>query len=170
MPDIFPITNVGLPNLISDFGIQVTPRAPLFYLSDTIVPVSLVKSQIDITAKQVLATQTWTTEGEKTAPATGTLLADTGELVAGVHSFWFWVSVNCPTSSGGIQIQHRDAANAATNVEHLLQFQNSTPMMNFQLGPIVLTLVSLERVRAIKETNGGGGDTWMVSIFTRPES
>lgn len=169
MPELFPITSIGLPSLITDFGIQVTPRAPLFWLSDTVIPVSIVGAQVDITSKEVLRPQTWTSLGEADAPPANDLHADTGQLALGNHSFWIWISINFPTTSGGIAIEHRNAANSANIVAHIFQFQNSIAERNFQIGPFTLAMVLNERVRVINDTTMAAGETVSVSIFHRPE-
>jgi len=56
-------------------------------------------------------------------PAVNTVLADTGELIEGVHDVIFGWSMSGNTAIVNVDFQHRDAANAVTlaNWPHLLQ-------------------------------------------------
>lgn len=170
MPEIYPVTAVGIQGILQDLGIQVTPKFPMFYMSDTILPVSIVNAQVDLTAKQVLGPQVFTSEGLKTAPAASTVLADTGALVAGAHSFSVWFSILALTTSNSILLQHRDAANAANIWSFSFQHDKGVLSQSFNLPSFALTLATNERVRVILSAQvAAGGELYQAAILSRPE-
>lgn len=61
----------------------------------------------------------WVTEGSKTAPASGTVLADSGPMPMGSRYFNGLISI---TGAGTILYQHRNADNTATIKEHSFSF------------------------------------------------
>ena len=82
----------------------------------------------------------WATEGIKTAPASNTVLADTGVLAAGPLP----ITILAWTTGGGwIDLAHRNALNTAdVHVQRL--FLTSNPQMPF-VASIPLVLVINER-------------------------
>jgi len=60
-----------------------------------------------------ILSSTWDTEGIKTTPTIGLLMADTGQLTAGKYDFQVWTYTNQGAISFEITIQHRNAVNGA---------------------------------------------------------
>lgn len=109
---VYPITMQGFPDLITDLGIQVTPRAPLWYLSDTVQPVALVNTQVQLDAQINTGVMSFAGGGRQIAPAAGTVAFDTGQLNAGLYTFRV-VLHGIAGVGNRIDLQHRNAANSA---------------------------------------------------------
>jgi len=114
LPEIYPITSNVFPGLLERLGVRLTaPRVPLYYLSDTVMPVSIVDSNITLDAVTVPGVEIFATEGTKTAPAAGVDLADTGQLVAGNFVCRVYCNFLDSLVNNILSIQHRNAADSA---------------------------------------------------------
>lgn len=88
----------------------------------------------------------WFSEGEKTNPASGTVLADTDELVAGVIQMGFMVSANANCK---VVLQHRNAANTA-NVSSQAMFLTASAPISV-MYPVPIDVSVDERIRVVTD-------------------
>ena len=93
----------------------------------------------------------WATEGRKTTPLAGTVLADTGEMVGQPYALRVIVSANV---SASVKLQHRNAENNANAEEELvIDVLGSSPVaLSF-----TFTLENDERVRVVTTATVAGG-------------
>lgn len=129
MPEIFAINTFLFQDLLRDFQIIAAPRSPVWYLSDTVIPVSLVNSQVTLDAIISETAMQFATEGEQTAPVAGALLADTGQLDAGRHLFRVFHASFDNGLTQRIRVEHRDAANTG-NIWTQFFTSNTTNALN----------------------------------------
>lgn len=148
MPDLARITSTFFVTLINRLGVR-PPPADGFLLSNVVQPVSLVDSDIVLSA--VVGTQTLdagNSAGEQVNPASGTVLADTGAVtLAGVYSIQFevgWRDANNST----IIIQRRDAANA-TSIWEQRYYNWASLAMPPRTISFRVALAASERVRIV---------------------
>lgn len=148
MPDLARITSTFFVSLINRLGVR-PPPADGFLLSNVVQPVSLVDSDIVLSA--IVGTQTLdagNSNGELVNPASGTVLCDTGAvLLAGVYAIQFEVSWRDANNST-IIIQRRDAANAASIWEQRYYNWASLTMTPRTLS-FRVSLAAGERVRIV---------------------
>lgn len=108
------ITTTFFTNLITRLGIQ-PPFSEGFLMSNTVQPVSIVDSDITLTAVTTSITQgNPFTAGELAAPAANTVNADSGAQAAGNYAYRIQFSHNVAAAVNyQWRIERRDAANAA---------------------------------------------------------
>ena len=153
MPKIWPILAQGFTAVFERLGIQAVPAGQQWFLSDTLIPVSLVDSDITLNANITPVAQVLSSEGRKTAPVAGLLLADTGQLPAGLYNFV--VHLSCFETVGNTQfaVQHRNAANGANIFEGEVMSSSVTGGVN-ETVEWTRQMALNERLRVI--TPGGG--------------
>lgn len=164
MPQIWPVLSQAFTKLFSRLGIQAFPAGPQWWLSDTIIPVTIVDAEISLTTIVSPPIYTTATEGQQTAPGNGTLLATSGPLPAGNYTFLFLVSSEDSNVIGGMNLQHRDAADAANLWTHLIVLSGDGSQ-DQQIGPIQLALLDNERVRINSQGTVAAGRVVQGSIF-----
>jgi hypothetical protein len=148
----------NLRDLLSNFGI-VSPPA-LWFLDDTLIPVSIVDSRVSFSAVQTALTyDARVTQGELAAPAANTNHADTGPLAAGTYQFAYLLTLAGAAASVGFRIRHRNAADAADITSTLVTTSNTISLM----GSFVEALALNERVRI--ENSGAGAGTMQGVIW-----
>lgn len=99
----------------------------------------------------------WNTEGVKSNPSDGTLLADTDELDSGFYAFSL---LGTATLLSTVKLQHRNAANDTTLNEHIIKFlANDTKQVTFPI-----TVDTNQRVRVLSE--GVNLGSVQASLFT----
>jgi len=154
MPKIWPILAQGFTNVFTRLGIQAVPAGQQWFLSDTLIPVSLVDTDVTLAATITPAAQIFSSEGRKVAPVAGLLLATTGALIAGLYQFV--VHVSCFETGGNTQfaIQHRDAADAANIFQGEIMFSGAVMGGVNETVTWTKQLALNERLRVI--TPGGG--------------
>lgn len=165
MPSLARITSTFFTSLINRLGVRPPPDEG-YLLSNVVTPVSLVDSDITLSAQvTTLNCSSPATQGELAAPVAATLLADTGPLAAGTYN----VLLMAGASIGGnfnidFRLQRRDAANAATIWGQLFSI-NVNGAQNLVI-PFRLTVADQERLRAISVTNSIAASLYQVSIFS----
>jgi len=159
------ITNLSFRNLLQRLGIIPYPLEG-FTFDTTIVPVSIVDSDITLTAQLAPATLgTPVTGADAAAPAANAVLADSGALAAG--TFIFTIAFGADNEGARtVRIQRRDAANAA-NIWSFLQGVGN------ESGSTFITFreeVALnERIRILVGPSAGvAGSTWTATIWSQP--
>ena len=170
MPKIWPVTALGFPGLFVDLGIQAVPAGPQFWLHDTIIPVSLVNSQITLSAEAVpvLYTRANVFDGQIAGgEAAGVVIADTGQLAAGDFDVKIMSTFASLTNATEIQLQHRDAANAANIYLLTLQVGGSASPAAPAEYNFAMTFLENERLRGINIATLGANDRGSVTIFIR---
>lgn len=162
MPKIWPVLSQAFTGLFVRLGIQAVPSGQQWFLSDTIIPVAMVDTDVTLVSVSVPTTKTFVTEGEFTNSADGILLADTGALAAGVYEVQ--TLVGCSESNTcGARLQHRDAANAATLWQGLyILRQNGGAIVD---STVVKAIVANERFRLIQFGAIGVASTIQSSIL-----
>lgn len=167
MPEIYPVTANLFPGLLERLGVRLTqPRAPLWYLADTIMPVSLVDSQITLQAIVETTAQQFATEGEKTAPAGGTILASTGQLVAGTFNFTVYGTFIDTVTDNGMTIGHRDPTDVSNNWLFTYRGASGNDPTSFRYD-WTETVLENERIRVTTAVLGGAGSLFNAIIWRR---
>jgi len=161
MPKIWPILSQGFTNLLVRFGIQAVPSGSQWFLQDTVVPVAVVDSEVSLNeALSTLYNRNQVFNFFGAAVADAVVLSDSGALPAGDYDVTVIVSNNSQTANGGIDLQHRDAANAATIWAVLLLATNGLSTGSTVIFTFAITLLTNERIRTIKQaTDAAGNDT-----------
>lgn len=162
MPSLARITNTFFVSLINRLGVR-PPFAEGFTLTNTVQPVSIVDTDVSISA--------FTTSpelnavfsgGELAAPAINATLADTGAQAAGVYNATILIgndeqSANART----VRVRRRNAADSADIWSQLIETQASVVYL-----PLKVRLESGERIRVSQgPLAGSGGTTYQASIF-----
>lgn len=164
MPELLQINAILWQNLLRDFQIVAPPRVPVWWLSDTVLPVAIVNSQVNFEATLSETAMEFATEGVKVAPAANVLLADTGALPVGRYLFRVYYNYN-DVSANGLTVQHRNAANAAD----IWAFESQTsPTSNSQFTQEWVELLAQdERIRIQVRVAAGGADRYNGIIWRR---
>lgn len=89
---------------------------------------------------------TWNTEGQKTNPSSGTVLADTGQLLA---QEWRATIILSATALANVKLQHRNANNNGNVKEQNFSVLSST-LLHLPLLAISVTNAD-ERVRVVTD-------------------
>jgi len=164
MPENFAVTSSSIDSLLRRLEVRlVTPRAPLWELSNVITPVSLVDSGISLRADVQANPFLFATVGILSGPAAGVLLADTGALPAGGYEFKTWLTSAEPDNTIRAQVEHRNAADAANNWGMLYStYRNNVVVLEW-----VETLLTNERIRIAMVSTATGGIAWQGFIWRR---
>jgi len=157
------ITSTFFTTLITRLGIQ-PPFSEGFLMSNTVQPVSIVDSDITLTAVTTSITQgSAFTAGELAAPAANTVNADTGAQSAGNYAYRIQIAHNVGAAANyQWRIERRDAANAANIWGQIVGAWQGGPAFFDIAG--TLTLAAGERLRVINVT-GPVGITVQASIW-----
>lgn len=161
------ITGTFFTSLLNRLGVRPPPPEG-FLLSNVVLPVSVVDADISLPVSQtsiLLDVNNVFTQGDVAAPAAGALLADTGAQNAGNYNATITFgndnnAANYPT----VRIQRRDAANAVTIWDILLNTGAGSSMAPFNLR---LVLAQGERLRIIQGPTAGT-NTSRANIFMIP--
>lgn len=164
MPTLAQITNTFFVSLITRLGVR-PPPAEGFLLSNIVQPVTLVDSDISLSA--VLTTQILgaPVSGSQAAPAVNTVIADAGALAAaGTYQFTFFLATEGETGNREMVIARRNAANAAD------VWAASIVAAAGGLAPFNLTMTMGVSERVVVRMGSGlaatGGSNYHASIFT----
>jgi len=162
MPSLSKITNNFFVNLINRLGIR-PPPAESFLLTNVVTPVSIVDTDVAFTSVVGIgAIGSPFTIGESAAPATNTVLADTGAQPAGVYNATLMIASDDPGFTPSfIRIQRRDAANAVNIWTQLFALHGSNPLIITLRTNLDLN----ERLRIIKFNNATAATVYQASIF-----
>jgi len=157
------ITATFFTSLITRLGIQ-PPFSEGFLMSNTVQPVSIVDSDIVLTAVTTSITQgNPYTAGELAAPAANTVNADTGAQAAGNYAYRIQIAHNVAANVNyQWRIERRDAANAANIWGQIVSFWTAGTAFQDLSG--TLTLAAGERLRVIN-VSGPLGLTVQASIW-----
>ena len=143
---------LDFPELTSDIiaAVRLTGTLGLFDMSDVVIPtISVGNIRPTITT---LIPPTFTSAGvfsnQSTAPALNAILADSGPLPAGDYDVIVGWSQSRNTNPSNVELQHRNAANAANLAEwpNVLEGTNN-PLANFMPINFGYTLSLNERLR-----------------------
>lgn len=165
MPEVFGINQFLFQGLLRDFQVIAPPRSPVWYLSDTVIPVALVNSQITLDANISETAMQFATNGVQIAPTAADLLADTGQLPAGRYLFRTFTNWADTTTENQVLIQHRDAANAADNWA-FEQVVGVTGTNRFEQEWVEL-LAENERLRLLVRVTASAGTRFAGIIWRR---
>lgn len=164
MPKIWPILSQAFTDVFTRLGIQAVPAGQQWFLSDTLIPVTLVDSDIVLRATVAPQINIVVSNGAQVAPAAGATLADTGALVQGDFSMGVLISVDDTTSGNRISVQHRDAANAANNwVVEIYHVAAGAPLNFFYT--FTERFLGSERLRIQTGLAGAAGARYQATIF-----
>jgi len=165
MPKLWPVLSQGFTAVFTRLGIQAVPAGPQWWLSDTIVPMSLVDSDVTLQANVIERAEAPVSAGAQTAPVINFVLADTGALAAGNFKFRVLISLRDDVTVNQIGVQHRNAANAANIFEHqIIHGGNAAGAINF-IFEMTLAMAANERLRVLNLIAGGGGQVYQATIF-----
>lgn len=169
MPKIWPILSQGFPQLFAALGIQAIPSGPQWWLSDTIVPVSLIDTQVALRTRVtgVIYDRTEIFDGSGVAPAVLTVIADTGNVVAGSYDIQIYTSAFSGTAGARMDVQHRNAADTANIWTHLLLIAGGTSNGLIANMKFAVTLLEDERVKVIVNAAFGAGDVVSATIMAK---
>jgi len=135
-----------------------------WFLSDTVVPVALVDSEVTLSAaSSTPLVNVPASAGEVAVPAANTRLATTGPLPAGSYTMVFWIACN---DYNAFRVRRRNAADTA-DVWAFRWLTGSTAAiavspLNFALR---LVLAANEFVVVENVNAGGAATTYQAAIF-----
>jgi len=164
MPTLANITNTFFVSLINRLGVRPPPSEG-FLLSNVIQPVTLVDSDVAlaaVTTSQLLNTPF--TQGLVVTPGASALLADTGAQSAGNYLLMIMYSARDATNDPELQLQRRDAANAA-NIWTQYLFGDYATLQTLHVLSLRVTLQLNERVRIIVTGAGSAGSRYNANIW-----
>jgi len=162
MPKLWPVLSQAFTAVFTRLGIQAVPAGPQWFLSDTIVPVSLVDSDITLQATVTTPIQIRSSAGRQAVPGAGTVLADTGPLAAGSYRLVIFTSI-IDGNFNEFQLQHRDAGNAANIVEDTVQHvANDGLTFKYEMTQ---TLALNERFRVLNLSAAAAGSRLQATIY-----
>lgn len=152
------ITSTSFRTVLRRLGVTPFPREP-FELARTVVPVSLVDSDIILSATLLPVLGTPASAGELTAPAANTILADSGPLNAGNYAILWWVSANDPNA---FRLQRRNAGNTADVWAYRMQVGTSV----FSAPALIHAEVQQnERFRILNVATGTAGTVYHAVLW-----
>jgi hypothetical protein len=131
-------------------------------LSDTVVPVALVDSEVTLNASaSTPLVNVPASAGEQAVPAANTRLANTGPLPAGPYTMVFWIGTN---EANAFRVRRRNAADSADIwAQRFAAGVGQGPgFTNFGLR---LILAANEFVVIENVGIGGAGTVYQASIF-----
>lgn len=170
MPRLASITATFFINLINRLGVRPPPDEG-FLISNIVQPVSIVDS--DVTLSATVGTQVLDagfSTGEQGNPAANTVLADSGAVTAaGNYSVVVMMSCIDSASTNQINIQRRDAANAA----NIWEFRNYALANSVGIGDMRsfrLSLAAGERVRVVNGAATSAGSKYFAILWLAPVS
>lgn len=163
MPKIWPVLAQGFTNVFTRLGIQAAPAGSQWFLSDTLIPVTLVDSDITLAASVADPAETMSTQGLLAAPVANTLAADTGQLAAGKYKFVWHLSIRDGVNNNNMTISHRDAPNTGSNFD-LIILHDLGDVQQHDQGSFVIDILQNERVRIVVGANSGAGSEYTAWI------
>ncbi len=148
MPELLPINAILFQNLLRDFQVIAPPRVPVWWMSDIVQPVTLVNSQVTLTATLAQRVELFATNGVQVGSfAAGTILASTGALDVGDYKFRIYSSMFDNSVFNRILIQHRNAADTANIWEH--EIPSAVSVSHHDTMEWTITMAQDERVRMV---------------------
>lgn len=166
---------LDFPQLTADIirQLRLTGTVGLIDFLDAVRPVYIVASRegaLAFTASAPLFASAGITSGHANAPLINAIIADTGPLPAGSYDIFANMASHLSAPLGPVQLQHRNAANAAT-LAVLLQTQSgaATTVMTAALPLMGYTLALNERLRFQSLAgNSAGSISVVVGVQIRP--
>jgi len=163
---------LDFPQLTADLirELRLTGTLGLLNLSDTVIPVISVGDVRPPTFSFAPITfeSAGIFSGSATAPAAGTVIADTGQLAAGTFDIQVHMAIFANVTTGGTPMvcEHRNAANSAT-LAVFLSFDPTTTRLSATevLPPFGYVIAQNERIRIITGDKTLSGEA-SGSIFT----
>jgi len=151
MPKIWPILSQAFTGLFTTLGIQAQPSGTQWFLSDTLIPVSIVDSQITLIAEAVprLYQQADIFDGISVAPTAGTVVVDTGQLAAGNYDCQLRLSVFSSVDGSIAELRHRNAANSANIWGHECWITSSAVKSGINNFDFSLRIEANERLQVL---------------------
>lgn len=170
-PGLIPIQGPGFQNLISQFGLQLSPSVPQWFLSNAVAPVALVGQDIfpAVNSWDVAYSNPFTA-GLQTNPVANTILADTGAFSGErptVVDFLIYASLAGSTAAVSfVSVQKRDPTNTSNVWTFVLLPTMTTAESNVRELKFAVTINPSERVRCQLGADLTGQVN--VAIFSRP--
>jgi hypothetical protein len=165
MPQIGRVSEKFFTSLITRLGIK-PPFSNGFEISNLITPVSIVDSDVPLTATSVPAAFDQRANGGVTvAPPANTVLGDTGPLPAGTYQFFVLLANDEASGSARLWVlQRRDAANASNIWSQIL---NAGAGLVYPLFQWRETLGANERIRVTSDpnNNASASSRYQVTIW-----
>jgi hypothetical protein len=165
MPQIGRVSEKFFTSLITRLGIK-PPFSSGFEMSNVITPVSLVDSDITLTATSVPAAFDQRANGGVTiAPVAGTVLADTGSLAAGTYQFFVLVGNDEGSANARLWVlQRRNAANTADIWSQIL---NAGAGLVYPIFEWRETVAANERIRVTSDpnNNASASSRWQATVW-----
>jgi hypothetical protein len=171
MPSLSQIQNTFFVNLINRLGVR-PPPPEAFLLSNVVQPVSIVDSDITLSAvATTVLCDGVNSAGLLAAPAAGTILADTGAEPAGNYATFIMYSIDgVGTAATTIIIARRNAANNAdiwAQIIGLGSGADSTSVVPVQMR---IALLLNERLVIRMGAAALAGGSIQASIFIQPST
>lgn len=165
MPDIGRIQSTNFQSLLTELGI--TRNTIPFALRSEVTPVVLVGGTVSFLASPTPAYDVTdiSTTGIQTAPAAGTVLADTGPLPIGSYSV---LIIFDSEETNNFQFQWRDAGNAANLWAQTFRTPTLGQGQGFAVIPVRLNVLNAnERFRVLNLLIGAVGLDYQASILAK---
>ena len=162
---------IDFPQLIADVIRDLNVRGPLgvLNLSDEVRPVFIIGARgLTVTANLVDFDSSQVFSGDASLPVASTVVADTGQLVAGTYDLLLQLSSDIQVGSNDpIRVQHRNSGNTATLATLLSLYCRGGAVSDGQsFVPLIGYRIALnERIRILSPstnaTSGGcSGQIW----------
>lgn len=165
MPELLVVQdNTLLEDLTTDFQLQLTPKVPAWWISDTIVPVALVSSSVTLSALLAKNVENAASEGPQNAAAANAVLADTGQLAAGKWHFRIYIDQLEVTNNYQIEVLHRNATDTATLLEHRISMHSGLGAKSDFLE-FSLQIAQNERIRVENDATGHLASSTLTAII-----
>jgi len=160
------IVQLDFPELTNDLieQLQLKGVVGLLDFLDTVQPTYIVAARPGLslaTFEAPIFASAEVFSGHAADPVANTVIADTGQLAAGTYNVQAQIGwTGLPALDGFFEIQHRNAANAATLSRMLIIPADPTfnSNLNALLPLIGYTIALNERIRAISPTSNTTGD------------
>ena len=159
-------------NLVRD--LSIIGRIGRLRVLDLVMPTislgSVVQSTVEVRQASFRSTDVHS-NGMQAAPAAGAVLADTGQLAAGIYDciIYAWSNQNSNTARR-IDIEHRNAANAANLAVWAHAVSQAGGSLEHTVWPpyaFGYEVATNERLRAITPVAGSAGTNYLATIFAR---
>lgn len=154
-------------------GLSIVGRIGKLRVLDVVLPTislgDVVQATVEVRNPSFTSSNVFS-NGALLAPAGGTILADTGQLAAGIFDVEMYFTTNDDTQiSNMFRVEHRNAANAANLAiwDRIAAFGLAGVGSNPYFHSFAYEVALNERLRISLTNAAGAGRSWLATIFAR---
>jgi len=156
---------LDFPELVADIigQLSLLGQVGLLGFSPEVVPVYIAAARggsLAVTAGNPIVTDAGLASSNDLGPGLNAVLADTGQLVEGVHDFTVGIEFANDAVAGFVFLQHRDAANLVTLSQIPLPRVNAQPHGTAMPISFAMRMQTNERVRWQIDAASTGTSRW----------